>query len=172
MFKIEILKKYWINGEADDAGDLCLHGDVLVRIGEQCLGDTNVTISATGLYLLRSLENNHLIGNEEHMLPCCGHAMYANKTLDTVEIIGCPNGVDWSIVHDGGKVKFMTESGYVSEVIVTEYRGAVMKVVSEVESFYQVSSDKILPDNELDRQGYLAFWNEWIRRRRQYVRSE
>lgn len=168
MFKIEILKKYWINGEVDDAKDLCLHGDVLVNIGDQCFEDTNVTISATGLYLLRSLENNHLIGNDEQMLPCCGHTMYANKTLDTVEIIGCPNGLDWSIVHDGHNVKFMTESGYVSEATLTEYRDSVMKFVSEVESFYQVSSDKELPKDEVDRQGYLAFWNEWNRRRSQY----
>ncbi|HLR35254.1 MAG TPA: hypothetical protein VK071_08020 [Tissierellales bacterium] len=33
-----------------------------------------------------------------------------------------------------------------------------------VEDYYKKSSNKILPEDEFERDGYIAFWNEWNRR--------
>ncbi|MEA1960400.1 MAG: hypothetical protein U9N81_03760 [Bacillota bacterium] len=107
MFDITIKKLYWINGIADDPEDLCLHGDVETAIGSECF-QYSATVSSTALYLLKTLTEDHIIGEENQMLPCCGFNMYANKTLDTVDIVGCPNGIDWSVIHEGNEVKLIT----------------------------------------------------------------
>jgi hypothetical protein len=33
------------------------------------------------------------------MLPCCGFFIIPHDIDDTVEITGCPNGIDWSVLH-------------------------------------------------------------------------
>src|SRR5262249_51982860 len=55
---LQPLKLRWIQGAADDPKDLCAHGDVEFRIGDDVLLDTNgkdLTVSAAALYLLRTL---------------------------------------------------------------------------------------------------------------------
>ena len=61
MFRIEIQKSYWIQGREDDPKDLCLHGDVVVRIGEEECSFQDATISGAGLFLLRSLTKDHIV---------------------------------------------------------------------------------------------------------------
>jgi hypothetical protein len=39
QFIIDILDLYWIKGEKDDPDDLCLHGDVYVKIGDEVIAD-------------------------------------------------------------------------------------------------------------------------------------
>ena len=48
-FQIDATKFYWINEEADDPEDLCLHGHVVVSIGDRKLEDdcTVVVIACT-----------------------------------------------------------------------------------------------------------------------------
>ena len=46
----------------------------------------------------RLLHQTHIV---KRQLPCCGHFMIPNETLDNVTILGCPNGIDWSVIHDG-----------------------------------------------------------------------
>lgn len=54
---------------------------------------------------------NHIIYTDNQMLPCCGHFMIPNETLDNVTISGCPNGIDWSVIHDGNSVILELEDG-------------------------------------------------------------
>jgi len=62
QFNIEILDLYWINGEKDNPDDLCLHGNVSVKIGEEVVADNyGCTISSTALYLLKTLKLDHII---------------------------------------------------------------------------------------------------------------
>ena len=37
----------------------------------------------------------------------------------------CPNGTDWSIVHENGKIKLVLEDGYETVVQFDEYRNEV-----------------------------------------------
>lgn len=163
VFDITIKKLYWINDVPDDPWDLCLHGDVEVNIGSECF-KYSATVSSTALYLLKTLTENHILGKEIQMLPCWGFNVYANETLDSVEIVGCPNGIDWSVIHQGNEVKLITESGNEVLVNISEYKKTVLDFTNQIEAFYLSCSPKTLPNDKIDKNGYIAFWNEWHRR--------
>ena len=82
----------------------------MVCIGK-CKFEYDATISATALYLLKTLTENHIINTDNQMLPCCGHLMIPKETLDNVTILGCPNGIDWSVIHDENSVILELEDG-------------------------------------------------------------
>src|SRR6516165_5995980 len=98
----------WIQGAADDPKDLCAHGDVEFRIGDDVLLDPttgkDLTVSAAALYLLRTLSVPHTkdapVGDQ--LFPCCGFNMYEVAELEDVVIYGCPNGEDFEVFHDVG----------------------------------------------------------------------
>lgn len=156
---------HWIHGATDDPEDLCLHGFVRVIIGDEIL-EYEGTVSATSLYLLKTIQEDHLIGQDIQMIPCCGFSIYpkADDSGD-VFIVGCNQGVDWSVIHAGGKIVLVTASGNKTEISLEEYKSAVFDFVDEVEGYYNKCSPKILPEEEVDRQGYIGFWKEWHRRR-------
>lgn len=45
-------------------------------------------------------------------------------------------------------------------VSIYEYKNIIFELVDKIEIFYQLNSVRILPTNELNRNGYIAFWNE------------
>ena len=71
-FMIDTTKLYWIDGSADDPEDLCLHGHAIADFGEERL-EYDCTVSATALYLLKTLTEDHIIYEDKQLLPCCGH---------------------------------------------------------------------------------------------------
>ena len=87
--------------------------------------------------------------------------MIANETLSKVDICGCPNGVDWSVLHENDDVILITETGKRTVIPIDEYRKTVFAFADLIESFYNSAEDKIIPEDEFDRKGYVAFWNEW-----------
>lgn len=163
-FSIAATDFEWIDGSKDDIEDLCLHGHVVAYIGKHKL-ECNATISATALYLLKSLTENHIINTDNQMLPCCGFSMIANDTLDNVTILGCPNGIDWTVIHDGNTVILELEDGTRECVSIDDYRKEVWAFADKIEAFYKSCTPKKMPTDEFDRNGYIAFWNEWHRRR-------
>ena len=165
IFKIDADQFQWINGMEDDPDDLCLHGHVMVQIGPRILEDTG-TVSATALYLLKSLTEDKIMDcHHLQMIPCCGHFLIANEDLSQVEIIGCDTGTDWAVFHQGDKVKIVLDSGEEEIVNFENYRREVFRFADKVEAFYHSCKPKNLPKDEFSRNGYLAFWNEWHRRR-------
>ncbi len=155
----------WIDGTTDDPYDLCLHGHAIVMIGDEILED-DATLSATALYLLKSIKEDHIMNKDIQMLPCCGHAMWLkDDNSGDVEIIGCCNGTDWSIIHENENIRLITESGKETIITLDEYKKEVFKFADSIEAFYNICTKKILPKDEFDRNGYIAFWNEWHRRR-------
>lgn len=163
-FQIDVDDLSWIDGKKDDAKDLCLHGHVVVMIGKNIL-EYDATVSATALYLLKTLTKDHIISKEIQMLPCCGHFLVPNEDLSEVEIIGCDHGIDWSVIHDNDFVKLILDNGEESIVDLEEYKAEVLKFADKIEDFYNSCSSKILPSDQFERDGYLAFWNEWHRRK-------
>ena len=169
MFSIEIKRLWWINDNGEDnPEDLCLHGEVIARIGEETLED-DCTISAAALYLLRSLTEDHafdspgVLFKSGLMLPCCGHSMHADG--ENVLIIDCPYGTDWAVHHVSKSVELMTEQGERVIVPFEEYRETVLSFADQVMTYYFQCQPKILPEEDFSRDGYLAFWREWARRR-------
>ena len=110
IFQIEGRDFAWLTGERDDPEDRCLHGHVEVRIGEAVVA-YDCTVSAAALYLLKTLTEDHIIHQDNQLLPCCGFFLVADKALENVTIIGCDYGVDWSVVHDGDSVRLILEDG-------------------------------------------------------------
>jgi len=163
-FSIEIENLEWINGSKDDPEDLCLHGKVVAYIGKVKL-EYDATVSATALYLLKTLTEDHIINTDNQMLPCCGFFYIPNEELDNVVISGCDNGIDWSVIHDGDNVILELDDGTKESVFIEDYREAVYDFADKVEAFYKSCSPKVIPKDDFERDGYLAFWNEWHRRR-------
>lgn len=164
VFKIDATDFRWINSAEDDPHDLCLHGRAHVRIGERIFED-DAAISATALYLLKSLTEDHIIFEDNQMLPCCGFFIAPNESLDNVCIIGCDYGTDWTIKHHGDEVILVLEDGYEESIALDQYRNEVFAFADKIEAYYKICKPKILPKDEFDRNGYIAFWNEWNRRR-------
>ena len=105
-----------------------------------------------------------MAGENNQMIPCCGHTLLPNEDLTEVVIIGCPNGIDWTAEQVNGGVKITTESGKETFVPMDVYRAEVFRFADRVEAFYNLCAPK-KPYDEFERKGYTAFWNEWHRRR-------
>lgn len=163
MFNIDVSNMYWITKE-DDPEDLSAHGDMAATIGDERFEYTG-TVSAAAIYLLKTLTENHLFGEDNLMMPCCGHEMIATENFTVVHILGCPNGIDWEVTHTDDKIKIKTETGNEVFVDYEDYREQVFNFADKVEAFYASSRKKFLPEDEFDRDGYIALWNEWNIRR-------
>lgn len=165
IFKIDVNEFEWIGGTKDDPQDLCLHGRVTVHIGDTVLEDVG-TVSATALYLLKTLTENKVMAyHDVQMIPCCGHSLIANKDLTEVQISGCDTGTDWTTIHDGDSIKIILPSGQEERVSLADYKEEVFRFADKVEAFYNSCTPKEVRENEFRRNGYIAFWNEWHRRR-------
>lgn len=163
-FSITATNISWINGSKDDPDDLCLHGHAVVHISNAVL-EYEATISATALYLLKSITEDHIIYQDNQMLPCCGFFLIANDDLSDVRICGCSNGIDWSVRHDDDNIVLELADGTKEIVSAADYTSEVFRFADMVEEYYKSCSPKTLPKDSFDRDGYVAFWNEWHSRR-------
>ena len=162
-FDIKILDLHWIS-YIDDPKDLCLHGHVFVRIGNEIVADKEslgVAVSSTALYLMRTLKNNYKKDDyASQLLPCCGHFFMADDF--EVHICGCGNGIDWTIIHvEDHKVKHISDDGQEAIVTFEKYKSIVLDFADKVENFYRQSLPKTIPTDDFDKKGYLTFWKEW-----------
>ena len=168
MFQIEITRFWWVLDDGkDDPTDQCLHGHVRVQIGDETLED-DCTVSSAGLLLLRTLTEDHtelnVMGNQ--MLPNHGFNMFAaNDALQTVLLDGDPYGTDWAVRHDEDVIELETMNGTVERVSFARYREQVLRFADKVEAYYRACLSKVTPEEEWNRDGWAAFWNEWHRRR-------
>ena len=164
VFKIRADQFEWINGAKDDPQDLCLHGHVSAQFGDTILEDHG-TVSATALYLLKTLTEDKLMQPYDiQMIPCCGYFLMANSDLTEVQISGCDTGTNWSTVHEGDSVRFILPTGQEEVVSLREYQYEVLDFAKSVKRYYDACTPKEIPEDAFDRNGYTAFWNEWHRR--------
>jgi len=169
MFSIEIKRFWWIRDDGnDDPEDLCLHGELSVRIGDELIEDGCV-VSVTALYLLRTLTEDYAPGcyhpGCSQIMPCCGHFMLADEKNEIVHVHGCPHGQEWAVHHVNKSVELMTEQGTRTIVPLDEYRETVFAFADRVMAHYMQCQPKILPEEDFERDGCLMFWREWARRR-------
>ena len=155
----------WLEGLEDDPGDCCAHAHAVAQIGDETF-EYYATVSATALYLPKSLKKDHSAYREEQFLPCCGFNIYEKDDgTDDVVILGCPNGIDWDLVHAGDEVIITTDSGMVTTIPFAEYREEALRFADKVEAFYSDQPPRRPPEDEA--QAYKAFWEEWHRRRQE-----
>jgi hypothetical protein len=174
MVILRPVKLRWIQGAADDPKDLCAHGDVEFRIGDDVLLDPStgkdLTVSAAALYLLRTLSVPHTkdapVG--DHLFPCCGFNMYDVADQEDVVICGCPSGEDFEVFHDisGAGVIVRAANGRELYVGWPEWRAVVFDFADKISEFYAACSPK-KPYEEEDAKGLRKFATEWGHRRGQ-----
>lgn len=165
------VKLSWLHGAADDPTDLCVHARVDFRIGDHVLVDAErdleVTVSAAGLYLMRTLERDHTRKSPvgDHLFPCCGFTLYEEAGSLDVVIIGCPNGVDFEVTYAAGddRVLVRAMSGREWEVARQDWRSAVFSFADAVSNFVATASPKTTSVD--DAAGFRKFLTEWERRR-------
>ncbi|MBO5005974.1 MAG: hypothetical protein J6C89_00870 [Clostridia bacterium] len=163
MFKLDAYDFEWICGDKDDPKDGCLHGRALMQTESFTVEDI-ATVSATALYLLRTLTEDHICGEGAQMFPCCAHFMVPDDDIQNVWIDHCDIGVDWTVLHRDGNVKIILKSGEETEVDFKIYQEEVFRFADKIEAYYNSCSPKQF-DDEFKRNAYIAFWNEWHRRR-------
>ena len=79
----------------------CAPAHAVARIGGETL-EYEATVSATALYLLKALSENHRAYEEEQFLPCCGFGIFEKSDgSGDVVVLECPNGVDWDMTPQG-----------------------------------------------------------------------
>lgn len=149
------------DNEKDRQTDLCVHGSVVFKIDGDVIeiGD-DWCISASALRFMRSALKNHFSGEEQHMIPCCGHFMIPSDDGKTVLVSGCSNGVDFDVIHENDNVIIKTaDKKY--ELSLNEYIDSVLSYAGQVEAFLSQNPERIITD-DFDNEGYNAFKTEWF----------
>ena len=161
LFSIDLIESYWINRREDDPDDLCLHGNLKVTIGSSKFYYENATVSASALYFMKSIYENHMMNERLQFIPCCGFSMFKKDNCNEVDIIGCPNGIDWSVYHVEDCVKIVTASDDSMLIDKEIYKNEIFKFSDKVENIYKKSTPKNIPKDEIEAEGYQTFWKEW-----------
>lgn len=167
MIELVVQDFQWVRGPEDDPNDQCAHGRLLFRVNdiEFVKPEEGIwTVSASALYLLRTLTENHTAGNsvaEGNLLfPCCGFMVFPTGDRFTAICLGCTNGIDLEIVHQGNMISINSSVG--SEIIrESEWISAVLDFTDSVRKFYQSSLPKVDIEDAFENQGWAAFWQEW-----------
>lgn len=160
---IEMINPHWLGSAENQQNDLCLHANVFFKINDDILnsGTEHVwCVSAGALRLMRSIIQNHYIGGEQHILPCCGHTMIAKSGGTEVDIYGCTNGMDFTILHRGTQMELISDNEISRFVLFNDFKESIMNFVKEIEIFYQQSEART-PIDEFEKTRYQAFWKEW-----------
>ena len=156
-----------MNTTDDCPTDLCAYGKVQFSIDELeiVVPTEEWTLSAATIYLLRTLERDHTFENMAGgpLFPCCGFSMYDTEDSEDVLIVGCPNGIDASVLHENGAVKVTVQTGESKLISETVWKEAVLNFSTEIRRFYDSCAEKI-PHDDVARKGYDKMLHEWQRR--------
>jgi hypothetical protein len=136
-------------------------GETLSDGGEWC-------VSASAYRFLRTLYEDHEAGREEHLIPCCGHFMVPSERDHGVDIIGCPNGIDFSIRHEDGMVLIETDRGVVYTVSYEEYKEAVLDYALQIYDYYDKSPARYI-ENDHDGYAFAVFMKDYHRMLSEFV---
>lgn len=149
------------DNEKQQSYDRCIHGKVVFRIGEHQLSDdAEWCVSASAYRFLHTLFENHFMGAEDFLIPCCGHTMIPSKSGTSVSIIGCNNGIDFTIIHKPETVSITTADNREYSVSFADYRDAILSFAKQAMDFYQANPPRKF-ESDFDKEGYDAFVAEY-----------
>lgn len=149
------------DNEKEQTYDCCIHGKVIFKIGDKLLSnDTEWCVSASAYRFLHTLFENHFMGAEDFLIPCCGHFMIPSEDKTTVSISGCNNGIDFNIIHKDENITIITSDNTEYCIPFEEYKNAVIAFAEQVMDFYKSNPPRNFSD-DFDKDGYSAFVAEW-----------
>ena len=149
------------DNEKEQAYDCCIHGNLIFKIGDNLLSDNaEWCVSASAYRFLHTLFENHFMGSEEFLIPCCGHTMIPSDDKSSVNIIGCNNGIDFNIIHEEGNIAIVTEDNAEYRIPFEEYKNEVISFAKQVMDFYKTNPPREFA-NGFEKDGYSAFVTEW-----------
>ncbi len=170
MVTLSAIDPHWLEGKGDPRDDQCAHGHVRLEVNGVIFvspEDGEVTISAAGLFLLRTLENDHTdqkpVSESNLLFPCCGFTAWNCGKRFPVLVMGCPNGVDVELRHKNGLVE-LTQGDKTSTVPTREWKLAVHGFVKSIEEFYRSCPPRNPLKHSEDAEGWDSFWTEWKQR--------
>ena len=161
---------YWLGGPGDDRHDQCAHGGIELSIDETRFvpaagAPDEFTVSAAGLFLLRTIEHDHSarhpVAEASQLFPHCGFSVFAQPGHFRVLVPGCDTGVDPEVEHRNGLVAIRAPGGGDATVTEREWADAVLGFAAAVEAFYEASPARIQFEESREREGWTAFWDEW-----------
>ena len=167
MLKLRATHLSWINGQVDDPTDQCAHGKVELKVDDSILiepGEAEFTLSAAGLYLLRTIEDDHTpessVCEGNWLFPCCGFDVFADGGRYKVACMGCNTGTDIFVRHQGNSV-VLSAGERLYTVSLPEWRASVLGFVAQVDAFYAACTPKVNPEDP----AWSLFWDEWHERK-------
>ncbi len=166
---------HWLGNEAEDQ---CVHGGLTIVLDGKILMSPSDgeywNLSATSIYLLRTLETEHSstcsVTEGSWFIACCAHAVFPHE--DTrygfVMTDGCGNGRDLEIRHNSDSAEVVVKVGAeVTTVSFEKWEKIVASFTSVISEFYSSSLPKIEDTDPAIRRGWEMYWEEWVARRNQ-----
>ena len=171
MINLTLQNPTFLGSPKEQQQDLCLHGEVTLKINDILLSDQgDYCVSVSALRFLHSIFSNHYQGNQEHIIPHCGHFAYFTDDNHQLEFGSCGLGVDFDVIHKDGDI-FIQANNSEFHISFKEYKKAVLKFAEQVESFYRESPERIIT-SDFDKEINEAFWNEWYELKEKAKASE
>ncbi len=96
--------------------------------------------------------------------------MYDVEGNEDVEIIGCPAGINFQIIHTEADTQIMMGDKAPIAVSRDDWRSAVIGFSEAVQAFYTASSPK-MPFDDWEKEGFDKFMAEWQRRHDEALRA-
>ncbi|HAS39408.1 MAG TPA: hypothetical protein DCS93_02975 [Microscillaceae bacterium] len=169
-FEIRFTNFHWID-HTNNPDDLCLHGQAFIQIGGEVLTteqEGSWTLSAAAFNLMKSFNHSYKPNQfSAQLVPCCGHMMIIDENTQEFHMLGCPNGIDWSIHYENKRVTHTTRWGKQASISLAKWKTIVLVLAQQVEDFYAQSKTKNLPEEKADWKAYLRFWEDWHRMKKQ-----
>ncbi len=171
MITLQAINLRWMSDGDGSRNDQCAHGlcsfmadDVKFVVPD----DGEWTLSATALYLLRTLEFNHQVeakvAESNFLFPCCAFTAWVDNGKFPVVCCGCPSGLDVWVKHQGDEIELSSDKG-TCIVSRKDWTNAVTQFADQITSFYAENAPKEHIVDDGDREGWAAFWNEYNQRR-------
>ena len=163
---LKISNLHWLATGKEVLDDLCAHGSVEFAVNNTTFltpPDNDLTVSATALFLLRTLEKSHTpsasVCEHNMLFAHCGHSMWYDD--GNFSLTGCNKWFDPQVLRHADLITITGGSGQEETVTAEEWKNAVYAFADEVKAFYAKANQKNIPKENFEKAGYEFFWKEW-----------
>lgn len=175
MITLQAIDLCWVSSEYDPSSDQCAHGRcsfIANHIDFIVPNDGEWTLSATALFLLRTLKHDHQINTKvaegNFLFPCCAFTAWPSDGKFPVVCCGCPTGLDVWIKHEntekGVEIEINSDRGK-CKLPLQDWTLAVTQFADQITNFYDKGMPKNYIEDSENQEGWAAFWKEYTQMR-------